>query len=460
MWRARACPTVRPLATAMAGVLAAVRGGKRLRQCRALHGRAAAVDGLCGASRRGAPAVEELGRPGERPDRARVPGSHAARALRGVPWTLLAYALSRGMTLLGHARARAAPRPGGLRRGRDRHGRDLRAQHPQRGRLRRARSSCARTWTTRCSGTILVCMMGTAVVAAGLCAAASPLLADFFGAPRLVDVMPLPCADGHPEHARLLLHRGAPARDALRSALLGTARDGGRSTWGWPSPPPCSERESGAWWRASRWARSRSRSCCGGSAPAARDHISRSPRLRELSPRAGLRRRDPHRVRREQRPLRGGRRAYSGHSAMGLYSMAYRFTELPALGLARPIAEATFPAVARMRSEREQRGAMLVTSLTYLCLIGLPVPGRRGRPRARACARRCSARSGCDMTPPLQMLCAWGVAAMLAAALRLFVGGTGNPGWVAQDRARAAPGHHARCSSPPPMPSSRWWSSP
>ena len=36
------------------------------------------------------------------------------------------------------------------------------------------------------------------------------------------------------------------------------------------------------------------------------------------------------------------------------------------------------------------------------------------------------------MAPPLQMLAAWGVAAMMAAALQLFVGGTGNPGWIAK----------------------------
>jgi hypothetical protein len=37
-----------------------------------------------------------------------------------------------------------------------------------------------------------------------------------------------------------------------------------------------------------------------------------------------------------------------------------------------------------------------------------------------------------DMTPVLQALCAWGVVAMLAAALRMFVAGTGNPGWIAR----------------------------
>ena len=120
-----------------------------------------------------------------------------------------------------------------------------------------------------------------------------------------------------------------------------------------------------------------------------------------------------------------------GTTVMGAYSMGYRLAEIPAMGFARPIAEATFPAVARMGDEQERRSSMLVTSLTYLCLIGLPFLGCVAA-LAPAFVDGVLGPKWHDVTAPLQVLCVWGVAAMLAAALRLFVGGTGNPGWVAK----------------------------
>ena len=357
------------------------------------------------------------------------PGSHAARALRGVPWTLLAYALSRGLTLAGTlvlARLLSPADFGVVVTGMIViFALNIISEGGFGGSLV-VREDVDDTVL----GTIMVCMMGTAVLAAGLCAAASPLLADFFGAPRLVDVMPFLALTVIPStlgyfyigvlQREMHFDRRFWGQLAMAVFYVGVAL-------------PAAALGAGVW------------SLVAGFAAGQTAFALVLWRLSTSRPR-------PHfafaRLRESFRHARGfvaetltefgGNNVHFvavssvlGTSAMGLYSMAYRFTELPALGLARPIAEATFPAVARMRSEREQRGTMLVTSLTYLCLIGLPFLACVAA-LAPAFVEGILGPKWVDMTPALQMLCAWGVVAMLAAALRLFVAGTGHPGWIAR----------------------------
>ena len=357
------------------------------------------------------------------------PGSHAARALRGVPWTLLAYAFSRGLTLIGTLALARLLDPadfgvvitgmvlifalniiseGGF-------GGSLVVREDV---------------DDQVLGTILVCMVGTAVVAAAICAAASPLLAWVFDAPRLNEVMPFLALTVIPStlgyfyigilQREMHFERRFWGQLAMAVFYVGVA-------------VPAAAFGAGIWSLVAGFAAGQ---------------IAFALVLWRLS----TSRPKPHfafaRLRESFRHARGfvaetltefaGNNIHFvvvssmlGTTVMGAYSMGYRLAEIPAMGFARPIAEATFPAVARMGDERERRSSMLVTSLTYLCLIGLPFLGCVAA-LAPAFVDGVLGPKWHDVTAPLQVLCVWGVAAMLAAALRLFVGGTGNPGWVAK----------------------------
>ena len=316
--------------------------------------------------------------------------SHAARALRGVPWTLLAYAFSRGITLLGTLVLARLLDPSDF-------GVVLSGMVVVSALNILSEGGFGGSLVVRedvddtVLGTTLVCMLGTACVATGLCAAASPLLAEFFGAPRLVDVMPflaltiIPSTLGYFYIGVLLREMHFDRRFwgqlAMAVFYVGVA-------------VPAALLGAGIWSLV---------------AGLAAGQIAFALVLFSVS----TSRPRPHfalaRLRETLRHARGfvagtltefgGNNVHLvavssmlGSTAMGVYSLAYRFTELPALGLARPIAEATFPAVARMRDAREHRGAMLITSLTYLGLVGLPFLRRdRG---SRAGVRRDAARSG------------------------------------------------------------------
>jgi lipopolysaccharide exporter len=63
--------------------------------------------------------------------------------------------------------------------------------------------------------------------------------------------------------------------------------------------------------------------------------------------------------------------AILGAQPMALYSMSYRLTELPNKALAGPVSEAAFPAYVHLRNEPARRAAALVTSLRYVTLATL-----------------------------------------------------------------------------------------
>jgi O-antigen/teichoic acid export membrane protein len=353
----------------------------------------------------------------------------SARALRGVPWTLVAYAFSRGTTVLGTLVLAHLLDPSDF--GVVMSGMvvifalNILSEGGFGGSLV-VREDVDDTVL----GTILVCMLGTACLAAALCAAAAPLIADIFGAPRLVEVMPflaltiIPSTLGYFYIGLLLreMHFDRRFWGQLAMAVVYVAVAVPAALFG-----------AGMWSLV---------------AGIAAGQVAFALVLFSLStsrPRPNF---APTRLRETFRHARGfiagtltefgGNNVHFvavsstlGSAAMGVYSMAYRFTELPALALARPIAEATFPAVARMRDAREHRGAMLITSLTYLSLIGLPLLAGIAA-LAPVFVTTLLGQEWAAMAPPLQVLAAWGVAAMIAAALRLFVAGTGNPGWIAK----------------------------
>lgn len=60
-------------------------------------------------------------------------------------------------------------------------------------------------------------------------------------------------------------------------------------------------------------------------------------------------------------------------SALGFYSMAYRFSELPYLGIADPIAKVTFPGFARMRDRNEDVSGAFLSTLRLVALVTCPL---------------------------------------------------------------------------------------
>ena len=62
-----------------------------------------------------------------------------------------------------------------------------------------------------------------------------------------------------------------------------------------------------------------------------------------------------------------------GARQLGFYSMSYRITELPYLGIVDPVCQATFPGYARMRHRAEDVSGPLFTSLRLISLCALPM---------------------------------------------------------------------------------------
>ena len=63
----------------------------------------------------------------------------------------------------------------------------------------------------------------------------------------------------------------------------------------------------------------------------------------------------------------------AGAGPLGLYSMAYRLGELPYLAIVDPIAKVTFPAFARMRERRDALHAALLSTLRLVALLTAPL---------------------------------------------------------------------------------------
>ena len=62
-----------------------------------------------------------------------------------------------------------------------------------------------------------------------------------------------------------------------------------------------------------------------------------------------------------------------GSRPLGVYSMAYRLTELPYNAIVDPIGQTTFPGFARMRHRGEDVRGPFLTSLRLVALCGFPI---------------------------------------------------------------------------------------
>lgn len=62
-----------------------------------------------------------------------------------------------------------------------------------------------------------------------------------------------------------------------------------------------------------------------------------------------------------------------GPSAIGIYWMSNRLAQLPVEVFVTPVSQATFPAYAQLRDSPERQKATFLTSLRYVCAVGLPI---------------------------------------------------------------------------------------
>lgn len=112
--------------------------------------------------------------------------------------------------------------------------------------------------------------------------------------------------------------------------------------------------------------------------------------------------------------------AVLGSESMALYTMSCRLTELPNRAVAAPVSEAAFPAYVRLREDPDQRARALVTSLRYVSLATLLPLAILAATAPDFIAVVLGPRwSGADTI--LVVLCLWGAVTGTAGTLGWFV---------------------------------------
>jgi O-antigen/teichoic acid export membrane protein len=112
--------------------------------------------------------------------------------------------------------------------------------------------------------------------------------------------------------------------------------------------------------------------------------------------------------------------AILGPSSMALYSMSYRLSELPNEALSERVAEATLPAYVRLRDQPKRAAATLMTSLRYLLLVAL-LPLALLAATSPDFVAAVLGPHWDGMGPILTTLCAWGGLAMVAGSYGWFL---------------------------------------
>ncbi len=337
------------------------------------------------------------------------------RALRGVPWSLLGYASSRAISLLGTlvlARLLSPSDFGVVLTGMV----VVFALNILSEGGFGAAIMLREELDDRYLGTLFTLMALTGVTLAALAAACSGLLADLFGLPRLAEVMPflavavifatiayfyMGLLQRELQFSRRFLGQLALAVTyvavAVPAALLGAG------IWSLVAGMVCGN----VAFALTLW------------------------RLARTPVRPAFNRADASEAYRVARPfvtqastefLNGNIHFIAvsgvlGARAMGLYSMAFRLTELPAIGVATPVAVTTFPAFARMDRGDSERPRAFVTSFVYVLLVALPLMAGLAV-LAPVLVPVVLGAKWVSMTPALTVLCAWGAFAAAAALLR------------------------------------------
>lgn len=113
-----------------------------------------------------------------------------------------------------------------------------------------------------------------------------------------------------------------------------------------------------------------------------------------------------------------------GPRALGLYSMAYRISELPYNAIVEPIAQTTFPGFARMRHRSEDVTPAFLTALRLIALCALPL-GLIASGAAEPLVQALLGPKWNDMVGTLAILGLWGSLRTVQATIGWFVNSIG-----------------------------------
>ena len=296
-------------------------------------------------------------------------GSVGTRALRGVPWTVVSFALSRGTQLIGTiVIARLVP-PAQI-------GVVLTGLVVVNTFNLLADNGLSISLVVReerddrLIGTVLTLMVGFALCGVAIASALAQPISDLFGSPKLADVLPLLSLTIITSTIIWLI------TNLLQREMLWRERFAGQFALaaGYVAVAvPCAVLGAGLWsmvagqlaagvlatavlWKAypfvlrPRFDRRLARQALGES----RSFVSQSMSSFMIE--------NLHYI---------AVSAILGSESMALYSMSCRLTELPNKAVAGPVSEAAFPAYVRLREEPERRAATLATSLRYVTLATL-----------------------------------------------------------------------------------------
>lgn len=116
-----------------------------------------------------------------------------------------------------------------------------------------------------------------------------------------------------------------------------------------------------------------------------------------------------------------------GSAQLGIYSVAYRLSEIPSWAVADPVAKVTFPGFARMRARGEDVVPSFLSALHLVVLVTLPM-GVILSAAAGPVTRVIFGERWLAMIGPLTVLGLWGAARPLQVTLGWFVNSLGHPG--------------------------------
>jgi O-antigen/teichoic acid export membrane protein len=123
--------------------------------------------------------------------------------------------------------------------------------------------------------------------------------------------------------------------------------------------------------------------------------------------------------------------ALLGSRAMALYTMSFRLSELPTRALAVPVAEATVPAYVRLRDEPGRAATALWTSMRFVALAGV-APLAVLAATAPDFVAVVFGPKWQGMDGILALLCAWGALATVEGTLGWFVNANGGARFMAK----------------------------
>lgn len=116
-----------------------------------------------------------------------------------------------------------------------------------------------------------------------------------------------------------------------------------------------------------------------------------------------------------------------GSAQLGVYSVAYRLSEIPSWAVADPVAKVTFPGFARMRARGEDVVPAFLSALHLVALVTLPM-GLILSAAAGPLTRVVFGERWLAMIGPLTVLGLWGALRPLQVTLGWFVNSLGHPG--------------------------------